>query len=49
MYGMMGIKTGLQKVKNLGELVDVMSIGSDDKIFEGNNKGLLDYVSNNPF
>lgn len=26
-YGMMGIKTGLQKLKNLGELVEIMTIG----------------------
>jgi len=26
-----------------------MSIGGNETVFEGNNKGLLDYVSNNPF
>jgi diacylglycerol kinase (ATP) len=47
MYGMMGIKTGLQKIKNLGELVEIMSYG-EETVFEGNNKGMMDYVSN-PF
>lgn len=28
MYGAMGIKTGLQKMKTLGELVEVMTYGS---------------------
>lgn len=47
-YGVMGIKTGFQKLKNLGELVQIMTLGEEQTIFEGNNKGLLDYVSN-PF
>ena len=47
-YGAMGIKTGLQKVKNLGELVESMSEGLNETVFEGNKKGFMDYVPN-PF
>lgn len=47
-YGAMGIKTGFQKLKNLGEMVEVMTLGESETVFEGNNKGFLDYISN-PF
>lgn len=40
--------TGLQKVKTLGELVEIMTYGQGQTVFEGNNKGLFDYISN-PF
>ena len=48
MYGMMGIKAGLQKTKTLGELVEIMEMGTGETVFEGNNKGFFDYVKN-PF
>lgn len=47
-YGMMSIKTGFQKIKNLGELVEIMVMGENETVFEGNNKGFMDYVKN-PF
>ena len=45
---MMSIKTGFQKIKNLGELVEIMVMGENETVFEGNNKGFMDYVKN-PF
>ena len=42
--------TGLQEMKNVGELVEVMTMGSDKQtVFEGNSKGFIDYITPTSF